>query len=183
MKQRSTSSNGESVGLFAHTCISLSERLTWEGTMPFDLKSWRYRYGLTQQQTAWLLGLSMADIRWLDAVIKQLPVSDIACLQDYARCRDQARDAPEVRVRVGRWHFLIAQATGTVRPADVAAARALRGAGMRRLDRSTVELALSFDYVQPGIGWLWLHADGRPTRRNPAFRPCWRVVRPTDSHL
>jgi hypothetical protein len=149
--------------------------------MSFNLKIWRYRYGLTQQQTAWLLSLSVADIRRLDAGVGQLEEGDIAWLQEYARFRDQAREVPEVQVRIGRWHFLVAQVTGTVRPADAAAAQALRGAGRRRLERSAVEFALNFRHAQPGIGWLWLHADGRPTRRNPAFPPCWRVVRPTDT--
>jgi hypothetical protein len=146
--------------------------------MSFNLKIWRYRYGLTQQQAAWLLGLSVAGIRRLDAGIEQLELGDVAWLQDYARIRDQAREVPEVQVRVGRWHFLVAQSAGTVRPADKAAARALRGAGRRRLERSAVEFTLNFSHTQPGIGWLWLHADGRPTRRNPAFAPCWRVDRP-----
>jgi hypothetical protein len=146
--------------------------------MSFNLKIWRYRYGLTQQQVAWLLGLSVAGIRRLDAGIEQLEVGDVAWLQDYARIRDQAREVPEVEARVGRWHFLVAQAAGTVRPADKAAARALRGAGRRRLERSVVEFTLKFSHTQPGIGWLWLHADGCPTRRNPAFAPCWRVDRP-----
>ena len=146
--------------------------------MPLNLKSWRYRYGLTQQQTAWLLSFSVAGIRRLDAGVEQLAADDVAWLQEYARIRDQAREVPEVQVRVGRWHFLVAQSAGTVRPADKAAARALRGAGRRRLERSAVEFALNFSHTQPGIGWLWLHADGCPTRRNPAFPPCWRVVRP-----
>jgi hypothetical protein len=149
--------------------------------MLLNLKSWRYRYGLTQQQTAWLLGLTVAGIRRLDAGVGQLEADDVAWLQDYARIRDRAWEVPEVQVRVGQWHFLVAQAAGTLRPADAAAARALRGAGTRKLDRAVVELALSFSHAQPGIGWLWLHADGRPTRRNPAFPPCWRVARPTDT--
>ncbi len=149
--------------------------------MPLNLKSWRYRYGLTQQQTAWLLGLSLADIRRLDAGIGQLEAGDTAWLQHYSMFRDQAREVPEVQVRVGRWYFLVAQVTGTIRPADQAAARALRAAGTRKLDRAVVELALSFSHTQPAIGWQWLHADGRPTLRNPAFPPCWRVARPTDT--
>ena len=149
--------------------------------MIFKLRAWRHRYGLTQQQVAWLLGSSISVVRRLEADIGQLEAGDIAWLHDYAKVRDHLTDTPEVRVRVGRWYFLVDQATGTVRPADAAAAQALRGAGRRRLERSAVEFALNFRHAQPGIGWLWLHADGRPTRRNPAFPPCWRVVRPTDT--
>jgi hypothetical protein len=123
----------------------------------------------------------VADIRRLETGVGQFEEGDIAWLQEYARFRDQAQDAPEVQVRVGQWHFLVVQVTGTVRPADQAAARALRGTGTRKMDRAVVELALSFSHTQPAIGWLWLHADGRPTRRNPAFPPCWRVVRPKNS--
>ena len=150
--------------------------------MIFELRAWRHCYGLTQQRVAWLLGSSISVVRRLEADIGQLEAGDIAWLHDYAKVRDHLTDTPEVRVRVGRWYFLVDQAVGTLRPADAAAARALRGVGTRKLDRSTVELALCFDFAQPGIGWLWLHADGRPTRHNPAFPPCWPVVRPADPH-
>src|SRR3954470_17349520 len=103
-KQSSTSPNGEFADLFALGCLSSDGRHRQEDAMALNLKSWRYRHGLTQQQTAWLLGLTVAGIRRLDAGVEQLAADDVAWLQDYARIRDQAREVPEVQVRVGRWH-------------------------------------------------------------------------------
>jgi hypothetical protein len=147
--------------------------------MRIDLKAWRHQFGLTQRQTGWLLDLPLSAVRRLDAGTGELGPDDAVWLQAYAACRDRASDS--VEVRVGRWTYRVNQAAGTLRPANAAAARVLRKRpGRRAYGRSTVEFALALDYEQPGIGWLWLHADGRPARRNPALPPCWRVVRPAD---